>query len=140
MPDALPDATLPISRLGTGSTNGSNNRRGWGKIKRKSMVKVKIILSKVFLSGHIMWLCYLAVLSPCCHHQLIRCHNHNTISLYQPSCTCHQRSPAHLHRFPFQCFPPVDVLHEPRNLYKGPLTNLEVSYRLGQPLLVDVPR
>jgi hypothetical protein len=31
MPDALPDATLPISRLGTGSTNGSNNGRGWGK-------------------------------------------------------------------------------------------------------------
>jgi hypothetical protein len=30
MPDALPDATLPISRLGTGSTNGSNNGRGWG--------------------------------------------------------------------------------------------------------------
>jgi hypothetical protein len=26
MPDALPDATLPISRLGTGSNNG----RGWG--------------------------------------------------------------------------------------------------------------
>jgi hypothetical protein len=31
MPDALPDATLPISRLGTGSTNGSNNGRGWGQ-------------------------------------------------------------------------------------------------------------
>jgi hypothetical protein len=30
MPDALPDATLPISRLGTGSTNGSNNGGGWG--------------------------------------------------------------------------------------------------------------
>jgi hypothetical protein len=37
MPDALPDATLPISRLGTGSTNGSNNGGGWGlknKIKK----------------------------------------------------------------------------------------------------------
>jgi hypothetical protein len=32
MPDALPDTTLPISRLGTGSTNGSNNGRGWGFI------------------------------------------------------------------------------------------------------------
>jgi hypothetical protein len=30
MPDAVPDTTLPISRLGTGSTNGSNNGRGWG--------------------------------------------------------------------------------------------------------------
>jgi hypothetical protein len=30
MPDALPDTTLPISRLGTGSTNGSSNGRGWG--------------------------------------------------------------------------------------------------------------
>jgi hypothetical protein len=30
MPDALHDTTLPISRLGTGSTNGSNNGRGWG--------------------------------------------------------------------------------------------------------------
>jgi hypothetical protein len=30
MPDALPDATLPISRLGTGSINGSNNGGGWG--------------------------------------------------------------------------------------------------------------
>jgi hypothetical protein len=33
MPDALPDTTLPISRLGTGSTNGSNNGRGWGLIR-----------------------------------------------------------------------------------------------------------
>jgi hypothetical protein len=32
MPDALPVATLPISRLGTGSTNGSNNGGGWGFI------------------------------------------------------------------------------------------------------------
>jgi hypothetical protein len=32
MPDALPDATLPISRLGIGSTNGSNNGGGWGLI------------------------------------------------------------------------------------------------------------
>jgi hypothetical protein len=30
MPDAHPDATLSISRLGTGFTNGPNNGRGWG--------------------------------------------------------------------------------------------------------------
>jgi hypothetical protein len=30
MLDALPDTTLPISGLGTGSTNGSNNSGGWG--------------------------------------------------------------------------------------------------------------
>jgi hypothetical protein len=30
IPDAIPDATLSISRLGTGSTNGSNNGRSWG--------------------------------------------------------------------------------------------------------------
>jgi hypothetical protein len=34
MPDALPGATLPVSRLGTGSTNGSNNGRGWGTLDR----------------------------------------------------------------------------------------------------------
>jgi hypothetical protein len=40
MPDALPDTTLPISRLETASTNGSNNGGGWGKWKMgRSSVK-----------------------------------------------------------------------------------------------------
>jgi hypothetical protein len=46
MPDALPDATLPFSRLGTGSTNGSNNGGGWGLVtyyfKIKFLFKTKI--------------------------------------------------------------------------------------------------
>jgi hypothetical protein len=32
MPDALPDTTLPISRLETGSAKCSNNGGGWGLV------------------------------------------------------------------------------------------------------------
>jgi hypothetical protein len=43
MPDALPDATLPISRLGTGSTNGFNNGGGWGIYnKQDGCKKIKL--------------------------------------------------------------------------------------------------
>jgi hypothetical protein len=51
MPDALPDATLPISRLGTGSTNGSDNGRGWGRevsgvvSKCEPVFKILLIIS-----------------------------------------------------------------------------------------------
>jgi hypothetical protein len=53
MPDALPDATLPISRLGTGSTNGSNNGRGWGlkKTDKHSLHNVNQIYSKDFFEA-----------------------------------------------------------------------------------------
>jgi hypothetical protein len=44
MPDALPDATLPISRLGTGSTNGSNNGGGWGLTPQRLLLKALIII------------------------------------------------------------------------------------------------
>jgi hypothetical protein len=45
MPDALPDATLPISRLGTGSTNGSNN----GIFGKRIPDRVKLMFIKYYL-------------------------------------------------------------------------------------------
>jgi hypothetical protein len=53
MPDALPDTTLPISRLGTGSTNGSNNGRGW-EIDTPHQYYIQYYLKNVLLTFYLM--------------------------------------------------------------------------------------
>jgi hypothetical protein len=77
MPDALPDATLPISRLGTGSTNGSTNGRGWGisentikKIKYKTKLRIdsrgkSLSLTRVDLNYSVIFIVFMQCVCVC---------------------------------------------------------------------------